>query len=112
MPRRRDQEIKTWMSEAELQALYRRMDELGVRNRGAFIRKMALNGYCIHLDVPEIRTMTSLLRRCSNNLNQYAKKANQTGSIYEEDILDLKNRLDKIYDNTEKILERLNVLSL
>ena len=54
--------------------------------------------------------MTSLLSRCSNNLNQYAKKANETGSIYEEDIRDLQNRLEKIYAQTEKILMQLNAL--
>ena len=110
MGRKRDQVIKTWMSTEEVKQLYRRMEELGIRNRGAFIRKMILNGYCVRLDIPEIRTMTTLLKRCSNNLNQYAKKANQTGSIYEEDIRDLRKRLDQIYANTEKILIRLNAL--
>ena len=110
MARKRDQEVKTWMTVRELEEVYRRMDELGIKNRGAFIRKMALNGYCIQLDLPEIRKMTSLLGRCSSNLNQYAKKANETGSIYEEDIRDLQIRLEKIYAQTEKILMQLNAL--
>ncbi len=110
MARKRDQEVKTWMTAGELEEVYRRMDELGIKNRGAFIRKMALNGYCIQLDLPEIKEMTSLLKRCSNNLNQYAKKANQTGSIYEEDIRDLRRCLDSIYDQTELILKQLNAL--
>ena len=110
MGRKRDQVIKTWMSEDEVKQLYRRMDEMEIRNRGAFIRKMILNGYCVRLDIPEIKKMTSLLNRCGSNLNQYAKKANQTGSIYEEDIRDLQKRLDQIYENTEKILARLNAL--
>ena len=62
------------------------------------------------LDLPEIKEMTSLLKRCSNNLNQYAKKANQTGSIYEEDIRDLRKCLDSIYDQAELILKQLNAL--
>ena len=49
-------------------------------------------------------------RRCSGNLNQYAKKANQTGSIYARDITDLRVRLDQIYDQTERILAALNAL--
>lgn len=110
MGRVRDHEIKIWMSNEELDEMQKRMYEMDVRNRGAFIRKMVLNGHCIRLDIPEIRTMTSLLKRCSNNLNQYAKKANQTGSIYEEDIRDLRKSLDQIYANTEKILMRLNAL--
>ena len=108
MGRLRPREIHFMMSDEEYRRLEKRMQEMGVMNRGAFIRKMILNGYCIKLDIPEIRTMTSLLKRCSNNLNQYAKKANQTGSIYEEDILDLKQYLEKIYQNTEEILADLN----
>ncbi len=57
-----------------------------------------------------IKKMISLLGRCSNNLNQYARKANQTGSIYWADIQDLKERLNEIYDMAEKILIRLNAL--
>ena len=110
MARKRDQEVKTWMTAGELEEVYHRMGELGIKNRGAFIRKMALNGYCIQLDLPEIKEMTSLLKRCSNNLNQYAKKANQTGSIYEEDIRDLRKCLDSIYDQAELILKQLNAL--
>ena len=79
-------------------------------NKPMLLAKMALNGYCIQLDLPEIKEMTSLLKRCSNNLNQYAKKANQTGSIYEEDIRDLRRCLDSIYDQTELILKQLNAL--
>lgn len=104
--------IYTKLTPEELARIHEKMAEMEIQNRSAYIRKMALDGYCINLDFSDIKELVSLLRRCSNNLNQYAKKANQTGSIYEEDILDLKNRLDKIYENTERILERLNVLSL
>lgn len=110
MGRLRPNDLKIWLSDKELNEIHKRMDALGVTNRGAFIRKMALNGYCLKLDIPEIREMTTLLRRCSNNLNQYARKANQTDSIYEEDILDLKQRLEKIYEKTEQILQELNGL--
>ena len=54
--------------------------------------------------------MTTLLSRCGNNLNQYAKRANQTGSIYEEDIRDLKNQFDRIEAGVQKILGELLVL--
>jgi hypothetical protein len=98
------------MSDQEYAQMCRKIESLGIRNHAAYLRKMALNGYCIQLDLPEIRKMTSLLSRCSSNLNQYAKKANETGSIYEEDIRDLQNRLEKIFAQTEKILMQLNAL--
>ncbi len=110
MPPLRTRRIHFVMSEKEYDRMCRKIESLGIRNYSAYFRKMVLDGYCIRLDIPEVKKMTSLLGRCSNNLNQYARKANQTGSIYREDILDLKKRLDQIYDMAEKILTRLNEL--
>jgi len=110
MARTRFRHVHFVMSDQEYAQMCKKIESLGIRNHAAYLRKMALNGYCIQLDLPEIRKMTSLLGRCSNNLNQYAKKANETGSIYEEDIRDLQNRLEKIYAQTEKILIQLNAL--
>ena len=73
-------------SKEEVERIHQKMDELGVRSMGAYLRKMALDGYCINLDLQDVKEMVSLLRRCSNNLNQYAKRANETGSIYQADI--------------------------
>lgn len=47
-----------------------------------YIRKMALDGYCLHLDLKELQRMAYLLQMCSNNLNQYAKRANECGKVY------------------------------
>ena len=110
MARTRFRHIHFVMSDQEYAQMCKKIESLGIRNHAAYLRKMALNGYCIQLDLPEIRKMTSLLGRCSSNLNQYAKKANETGSIYEEDIRDLQIRLEKIYAQTEKILMQLNAL--
>ena len=110
MARTRFRHVHFVMSDQEYAQMCKKIESLGIRNHAAYLRKMALNGYCIQLDLPEIRKMTSLLSRCSSNLNQYAKKANETGSIYEEDIRDLQIRLEKIYAQTEKILMQLNAL--
>ena len=61
-----------------------------------FYSKMALDGICIRLDLKDVRQLVSMLQRCTNNLNQYAKRANETGSIYAADIEDLQKRLDEI----------------
>lgn len=74
----------------EVEILHNRMKEAGVQNMSAFIRKMALNGYMIIPEWPALKRMLSLHSRISNNLNQYAKKANETGNIYREDIAELK----------------------
>ena len=80
------------------------MDELGVQNMSAFIRKMALDGYCVNLDLTDVKELVHLLRQCSNNLNQYAKKANAFGEVYAADIEDLQKRLDEIWGHTKSIM--------
>ena len=84
------------------------MNELGIRSMGAYLRKMALDGYCINLDLQDVKELVSLLRRCSNNLNQYAKRANETGNIYESDIKDLQERLEEIWTDMKEVLVRLS----
>ena len=99
------------VSKADRERIREKMDELGVMNMSAYIRKMALDGYCVKLDLQDLKELIRLLRICSNNLNQYAKKANETGSIYAADIEDLRVRLDEIWDGVKEILERLAGIS-
>ena len=73
-----------------------------------YLRKMALDGYCINLELSDVKELVSLLRRCSNNLNQYAKRANETGSIYQADIQDLRERLDNIWTDMKEVLVHLS----
>ena len=88
----RDKWVHFVMSQDELERVQQKMEELGIRNKSSYLRKMALDGYCVNLELEDVKEMVSLLRYCSNNLNQYAKRANETGSIYAEDIKDLQNR--------------------
>ena len=99
--------VEVLFSPEEYRMLRDRMKEAGVRSMGPFIRKMALDGYVVRLDTTEIREMTSLLRRCSNNLNQVAKRANATGSIYGADIAELQNRQEEIWESMKELLARL-----
>lgn len=93
--------------EEEVQ-IHMKMSELGIRNRNAYLRKMALDGYCIKLDLQDVKELVSLLRRCSNNLNQYAKRANETGSIYVADVKDLQERLEEIWTEMKEVLVHLS----
>ena len=85
-----------------------RMHEAGMTNTSAYIRKMALNGYVINVDLGDVKEVLRLLRINSNNLNQYAKRANETGSIYEEDITDLQKGPQESLARMGEILERLS----
>ena len=92
------------MSEQEAELVKGRMAELGTTNLSAYLRKMAVDGYIIHLDMSDVQEMIRLLRICSNNLNQYARRANETGSIYAADVDDLRTRLDSLWDGMDKLL--------
>lgn len=92
------------VSEQEAELIKERMTQAGISNLSAYLRKMAVDGYIIHLDMAEIREMTKLLRICSNNLNQYARRANETGSVYAADVEDLRTRLDGLWDAANKLL--------
>lgn len=105
--RERNQEIHVLLLPEEMERIKQKMAELGIINRSAYVRKMALDGYCINLDLSDMKEMVSLLRRCSNNLNQYAKRANESGSIYAEDIQDLQVRQSEIWEITKEMLARL-----
>lgn len=99
--------IKLRISPEERQQIHRKMLDMGVLNRSAYLRKMALDGYCVRLDLEAVNELTRLLRICSNNLNQYAKRANETGSIYKADIEDLQQRLDAIWQRQKELLTEL-----
>ena len=99
------------VSPGELRQINEQKEFAGVRSMSAYLRRMALWGYCLNLDLSEVRDEVSLLRRCSNNLNQYAKRANETGSIYEEDIKDLQGLLDKIWENQNQLLAKLSEIN-
>ena len=98
-------------SAEELEIIRTKMKQMGMRNRGAYLRKMALDGYCVNIDMSDIREIARLLRICSNNLNQYARIANTTGTVYKAEIKDLQKRLDEIWDLTKKVMEMLAVIT-
>ena len=103
----RENKLYFYLSDEELQRLNKRTTELGIQNRSNYIRKMILDGYCVQLDLQEIREMVSLFRRMSNNLNQYAKMANATGSIYAKDIRDIQEKQSELWEMMKKILQEI-----
>lgn len=105
---KRNKRIHFLVSADEEERISEKMVSLGIRNRNAYLRKMALDGYCINLDLQDVKALVSLLRRCSNNLNQYARRANETGRVYEVDIRDLQERLEDIWTVMKALLIRLS----
>ena len=91
------------LRDGDRELIKRRMDEAGIRNMSAYIRKMAIDGYVIRLDLKDVKEVSRLMGINSNNLNQYAKKANETGSIYLRDIKVLQEQHEEIWEELRKI---------
>ena len=106
--RKRNVQLHFMVTERERSLIDEKMAQLGTKNMGAYLRKMAIDGYIIHLDLSDIRELVSLLRRTGNNLNQLTKRAHETGNIYKADIEDLRQSYDELWDMTGEILSRLS----
>ena len=94
--RKRGVQLNFRVSEEELAAIESKMEQLGILNREAYLRKMALDGYAVRLDLPELKELLSLLRRHSSNLNQLVRRVNTTGRVYEEDLEDIIKRQSEL----------------
>jgi len=105
--RKRSVHFNFWATEDEATLIRQRMADAGIISLGAYFRKMAIDGYCVNLDLTDVRELVRLLRINSNNLNQIARRANETRSVYEADIEDLRRQYDKLWDAANGILEGL-----
>ena len=99
--------IEIRVTREEKKKIIERMQSMGIRNVSAFMRKMALDGYCVRLDLSAMRETVRLLSYSSKNLNQYTKLAHERGSVYEADIEDLRERLDEIYGQAKEMMAKL-----
>jgi len=96
------------VSEREKELIQKKMAQMGTRNMGAYLRKIAVDGYVVNLDLSSVGELVTLLRRCSNNLNQLTRRAHETSSIYEADIEDLRQNYDCLWGMAGKILTELS----
>lgn len=87
-----------------------RMTEAGISNMGAYMRKMALNGYVLHVDLSDIRELVALQRRCANNLNQVAVHANTYG-IYPSEIAALQKDYADLWEPLSELLKKLSAVT-
>ena len=107
MGRKRNIQVIFWISEQERELIQQKMAQLGTENMSAYLRKIAIDGYVVRLELPELQEMVSLLRRSSNNLNQLARRANETGRVYEADLEDVKQNQEQLWQSANDILKAL-----
>ena len=108
--RKRDIQLKFRVTPQEREMIETKMAQFGTANMAAYLRKMAIDGYVVKLDLPELRELVSLLRYSSNNLNQLTRRAHETGRIYEADLEDIQQSQERIWTAAEKIVSSLAAL--
>lgn len=99
------------VTEREKQLIEDRMQEIGTTNREAYLRKIAIDGMLVKLEVPELKEIVSLMRRTSNNINQIARRLNEIGRIYEVDITDVQNQQEQLWDMLNSLITKLSGIS-
>ena len=109
--RKRDVQLNFRVSPEELALIEQKMAQLGTKNREAYLRKMALDGYVVRLELPELKKLVSLMRRSRNNLNQLTRRVHETGRIYDADLEDISQRQEALWDGVHQVLTQLAKLS-
>ena len=100
--------LHVWLSPDERAKIQERMADVGIRNLSAYVRKMALNGYVLHVDLAPVKDIVSLQRRCANNLNQIAVRENINGGVYPDEIKALQKDYADLWGPLSELLERLS----
>ncbi|WP_195270545.1 plasmid mobilization relaxosome protein MobC [Eubacterium sp. 1001713B170207_170306_E7] len=111
MAEQRNKGIYIKFTQHELKLLKQKMNNANIKNRSGFIRKMAIDGYVIQLDIKELKEISRLLGITANNVNQLAKMANSTGNVYVQDIEGLDSNLKGIRVLFGEILTQLSGIS-
>ena len=109
--RKREVQLNFRVSPEELALIEQKMAQLGTKNREAYLRKMALDGYVVRLELPELKELVSLMRRSSNNLNQLTRRVHETGRIYDADLEDISQRQEALWDGVHQVLTQLAKLT-
>ena len=96
--RTRPVRIEFRITEQERQLIQKKMEQLGTKNMGAYLRKMAIDGYIIKADYTEQKKLAAAVSRVAGNINQICRRINQTGHFYEDDIIELKAKQCEIWE--------------
>ena len=105
--RKREVQLNFRVSPEELALIEQKMAQLGTKNREAYLRKMALDGYVVRLELPELKELVSLMRYSSNNLNQLTRRVHETWRIYDADLEDISRRQEALWDGVHQVLTQL-----
>ena len=97
------------VTEEEARIIDAKMKQLEIHNISAFLRAMVLNGYVLKLDLPQLREMIRLLGNLTNNVNQIARRVNEHGSIYESEIDEIQEKVNRLLGMMNQLLSTLQL---
>lgn len=106
--RTRTVQVLFWVTPEEMEHIRAKMKAIGIENMNAYLRKMAMDGYVIRLDLPELKDLISLMKKTSVNINQIAKRLNESGRMYETDIKEVCENQEKLWEELRSILDRMS----
>jgi len=96
------------VTEEERDMIRRRQAQTSIKNLRAYLLKMAVNGHVIEVELGSVREMNRLLSNVANNINQIAKRVNETNDAYSADITNIQARQDEIWGQQREVLKSLN----
>ena len=96
------------MSPEEWAWMEKRMEQTGIRNKSAFIRKMCIDGHVIKLDVPVLTEIGRLLRITANNVNQIARRVNSGDDAHRDSVAEVNRQLTEIRTCFGEVLAELS----
>lgn len=99
------------LTDAEYEAIEKKFQNSGMKSRSQFIITMVLQGFLAYVDEEQVCEMTYQMSNVSNNINQIARRVNETGHIYDEDIAEMKEQIQQIRDNTNLLRDQIYYLS-
>lgn len=95
--RERNVPVQFYMTVEEREILNKKMEESKIKNMGAYLRKMAIDGRIFNVDMSPLKSINSQMTRINTNINQITKRVNSTNSIYKEDIEEVENGVEEIW---------------
>lgn len=102
--RKRKFVLRVPVTPEERTLIHQKMAQLGTKNFSAYARKMLIDGYIVHIDTSPVRAQTAELQKIGVNINQIARRINSTGTVYAQDVEDIKGALAQIWQLQRYIL--------
>ena len=109
--RKRNVQIIVRVTEEERALIEKKMQQIPTINLSAYSRKMLIDGYIIQLDMQDIKAHTAQLQKIGVNVNQIAKRINETGQIYADDIDEIKRVMEEVWRLERRLLLQFKGLS-